>query len=287
MATTAANPPLVVGIDGSEVALIALDWAAEEAAANGWPLKLVYVAERYAAHVSTMVVGREIADAVFAQARERLRSRGRRGLEVAAVARHGSPRRVLLRESSRTRGLVVGREGAGQFAELTLGSTALACATHARVPVTVVPRSWRPRRAGERTITLGVDDSPRCHAAIEYAFATASRQGARITAVFAVRRPEPVLTKEQDVDADGETQAKRILTEQLSEWRSKFPEVEVAEVVAAGHAAAVIKQHATDADLIVIGGRGQGTVTGMLLGSIARAVLQHVDRPVAVVHSPK
>lgn len=287
MATAAANPPLVVGIDGSESALIALDWAADEAAANGWPLRLVYVAERYAAHVSTMVVGREIADAVFAEARRRLRTRGRRELEVGAVARHGSPRRMLLREASRTRGLVVGRVGAGQFAELTLGSTSLASATHARIPVTVVPRSWRPRRQGERSITLGVDDSPRCHAAIEYAFATASRQGARIVAVFAVRRPEPVVTKEQAIDADGDVEAKRIVSEQLSEWRSKFPEVEVTEVVAAGHAAAVIKQHATDADLVVIGGRGQGTVTGMLLGSIARAVLQHVDRPIAVVHAPK
>lgn len=283
MATTAANPPLVVGIDGSEAALIALDWASDEAAANGWPLRLVYVAERYAAHVSTMVVGREIADAVFAEARQRLRGRGRRALEVTAVMRHGSPRRVLLREASRTRGLVIGREGAGQFAELTLGSTAFACAMHARVPVTVVPRSWRPRRSGERTITLGVDGSPRCRAVIEYAFATASRQGARIVAVFAVRRPEPVLTPEQAVDSEGETKAKRILAEQLSEWRSKFPEVRVTEVVEAGHAAAVIKQHAADADLVVVGARGHGTVTGMLLGSIARAVLQHVDRPVAVV----
>ncbi|MFW6091238.1 MAG: universal stress protein [Actinomycetota bacterium] len=282
MATTAANPPLVVGVDGSEVALIALDWASDEAAANGWPLRLVYVAERYAAHVSTMVVGREIADTVFAEARQRLRRRGRRGLEVTAAMRHGSPRRVLLREASRTRGLVIGREGAGQFAELTLGSTALACATHARVPVIVVPRSWRPRQAGERTIVLGVDGSPRCRAAIEYAFATAARQGARIVAVLAVRRPEREAT-EQVIDSDGAAQAKRILTEQLDEWRSKFPEVPVTEVVEAGHAAAVIKRHAADADLVVVGGRGQGTVTGMLLGSIARAVLQHVDRPVAVV----
>src|SRR5690606_15555547 len=135
MATTAANPPLVVGIDGSESALIALDWAAGEAAANAWPLRLVYVAERYAAHVSTMVVGRELAAAVFADARQRLKERGRSGLEVTTVSRYGSPRRVLLREASHTRGLVVGREGAGQFAELTLGSTSLACATHARVPV--------------------------------------------------------------------------------------------------------------------------------------------------------
>jgi nucleotide-binding universal stress UspA family protein len=37
----------------------------------------------------------------------------------------------------------------------------------------------------------------------------------------------------------------------------------------------------------VIGGRGHGTVTGMLLGSVARAILRHVDRPIIVVHQPE
>jgi nucleotide-binding universal stress UspA family protein len=37
----------------------------------------------------------------------------------------------------------------------------------------------------------------------------------------------------------------------------------------------------------VIGGRGHGTVTGMLLGSVARAVLRHVDHPIAVIHEPR
>lgn len=76
------------------------------------------------------------------------------------------------------------------------------------------------------------------------------------------------------------------LAEQLAAWRSRFPDVEATEVVASGHPAAVIKEHAVDADMVVISGRGHGEVTGMLVGSIARAVLHHVDRPIAVVHQP-
>src|SRR5262249_13006929 len=41
-----------------------------------------------------------------------------------------------------------------------------------------------------------------------------------------------------------------------------------------------------DADLIVLGSRGLGTVSGVFLGSVSHAVLKHTRRPVLVVHPP-
>lgn len=290
MPSTVDTPPILVGIDGSESALIALDWAAEEAAANGWPLRLVNAYEEIPL-VPVMVAktARGLAEDLLREARERLGSHGYADLDVSAVARHGTPRRVLLRESVGVRALVVGREGAGLFTELAVGSTSLACVTHARVPVVVVPETWHPVKREQRVITVGVDGSPRCQAAVEYAFATASRWRARIAAVFAVRRAEPSPADFVTMESDGLASAERVLAEQLAGWRAKFPDVDVTEVVVSGHPAAVIKQHAADAaaDLVVIGGRGHGELTGMLLGSIARAVLHHVDRPIAVVHQPR
>jgi nucleotide-binding universal stress UspA family protein len=290
MATTQTNSYLAVGVDGSAASLAALDWAADEAARHQWPLRMVHAyGEAAPVHrmVSTVPIGREAAEAMFSDARERLAAHGHADLEVSTVATEGSPRGVLLHSDLGAHTLVVGRRGAGQFAELLLGSTALACAAHARVPVVVVPETWQPAARTEQVITLGVDGSARSDAAIEYAFVTASRRQARIVAVFALQRPTPVLAAAATADPEAHAEAAHMLSEQLAPWRAKFPDVAVREIVADGHPVAVLKEYSEDADLVVVGGRGHGVVTGLLLGSVAQAVLTHVNRPVAVVHEPK
>ncbi|HEX6335335.1 MAG TPA: universal stress protein [Jiangellaceae bacterium] len=280
------NPPVVVGIDGSEAALVALDWAAAEAAASGWSLLLVNAYEE-APLVPVMVAktAHEAADEILREAQAHLVARGHADLDVSMIARHGFPRRVLLHEAAAARALVVGREGAGRLTELVLGSTSLACATHAKVPVVVVPATWRPDEAERRVIVVGVDGSPRCQAAIEFAFVTASKWKARLVAVVGVRQHAGPGAA-HPADPPDKSQAAAMLADRLSGRRAEFPDVEVTEVIASGHAADVLADQAEGADLVVIGGRGHGVVTGTLLGSVARAVLHHVEQPIAVVHQP-
>jgi nucleotide-binding universal stress UspA family protein len=267
-----AAPPIVVGIDGSEAALSALDWAATEAARDGWPLVLVNAVEDYALEVATTSVVHPATEAVLGQAWQRLEAGGFAGLAVSTVTRRGNPRRVLLRTAAGARMLVLGRKGTGQFTELLLGSSALACATHAKVPVVVVPAGWQPLR--HEVVTVGVDGSPCSKKALEFAFTAAMRWRARLVAVLATRTPT------------AQPAAAHLLSEQIAACRDAFPDVPVTEVVEPGHPAAAIKRHGTDSDLVVVGSRGHGAVTGMLLGSVAQALLHHLDRPVAVIHSP-
>jgi nucleotide-binding universal stress UspA family protein len=50
-----------------------------------------------------------------------------------------------------------------------------------------------------------------------------------------------------------------------------------------GPAASAILRHAEDAAMIVVGSRGRGPVSGLLLGSVSRAVVTRASAPVAVV----
>jgi nucleotide-binding universal stress UspA family protein len=86
MSTDVVNSPIVVGIDGSESALIAMRWAAQEADAHGWSLRLVNAYEQLPA-TPTMVAKTtlEVAEESLREARKILESRSYAGLDVSTV----------------------------------------------------------------------------------------------------------------------------------------------------------------------------------------------------------
>jgi nucleotide-binding universal stress UspA family protein len=53
--------------------------------------------------------------------------------------------------------------------------------------------------------------------------------------------------------------------------------------LAAGHPARAILHAAESAELVVVGFRGRGGFTGLLLGSVSQTVLHHAHRPTAIV----
>ena len=131
---------ILVGVDGSEDSRRALEWAAELAAPLG--------AEVVAVHALGLLEHLEAGADLVSVFEERWCAPLAEHPEVRArrVVEDGPPAMVLLRLADQEEAdlVVVGSRGVGGFDELLLGSTSTQVTHHARVPVTVIPRSWRP-----------------------------------------------------------------------------------------------------------------------------------------------
>jgi nucleotide-binding universal stress UspA family protein len=132
---------IVVGVDGSEHARQALDWAVTEAALRGGRCLLVRAHDvgldfLAVPHDSPLKVAAAVLDRDVAAARKR-------GCVAEGRVVVGSPARVLIDASDGADLLVVGTRGRGAVTGALLGSVSTACVHHARCPVVVVPP---PRR---------------------------------------------------------------------------------------------------------------------------------------------
>jgi nucleotide-binding universal stress UspA family protein len=136
-----------------------------------------------------------------------------------------------------------------------------------------------------RKVIVGVDGSECGQDALEWAREYVQAVGGRLTAVTAWHYP-PMPTGPGLVpptDYDPESTAHTVLANALEVSGVKPSEVE--QVVAEGSAAAVLIELSRDADLLVVGTRGHGGFTGMLLGSVSAHCVHHAHCPVVVVRS--
>ncbi|MET9021522.1 universal stress protein [Actinopolymorpha sp. NPDC004070] len=308
------NPAIVVGVDGSDNGLRALDWALEEAAAHRCPVRLVYAyvpfahrrAERVHGASPRMIAMYEEGREVFAAARAHLAGHLHADLVVGTALYEGAPARVLAEMVSRARMCVVGRRGRSGLASLLPGSTSMSLAVHARVPVVVVPARREPAAGtagggaevgeangrggpGGPRVVVGVDLPSTGETAVEFAFEEATARGLPLLAVAAWDLTDPyVYSPAALTEAVAESQARvtRSLAQTLAPWREKYAEVPLATLVERSHPVAALVGLSRPADLLVLGGRVHPP-SELVTGSTARAVLRRVACPVAVVHDPE
>jgi nucleotide-binding universal stress UspA family protein len=109
--------PLIVGVDGSEPSLRAVDWAADEAALRGVPLRLVHASlwERYEGTAPAEDLGEPseqvLADGIVGGAARRARTR-QPDLQVSTEVLPEEPEYALVREGTHASALVLGPGGA-------------------------------------------------------------------------------------------------------------------------------------------------------------------------------
>ena len=139
---------VVVGVDGSETAKMAVRWAAREASLRGLKIQLVSVWEipmySYAFGFGIAEIPEEMrkglierAEEIVAIALDEARAEAR-DVEIETHAVEGQPANVLLDVAEGADLLVVGSRGLGGFRELLLGSVSQQCSQHAPCPVVIV-----------------------------------------------------------------------------------------------------------------------------------------------------
>ncbi|MBA6433720.1 universal stress protein [Streptomyces sp. GMR22] len=196
--------PVVVGVDGSDAASDALDWAAELAGRRGLPLRVVHASlwERYEGYIPGTAADRPAerlhSEAVLAAAAERA---GRRvpTLKVMTDLAADDAVTALLRAGKSAEALVVGSRGRGEFASLLLGSVGLGIAARAQCPVVVVRGRPENVRGAMNRVVVGIAERERPgeqepappSAAVAFALREARLRGVELEAVHAWRCAGP------------------------------------------------------------------------------------------------
>jgi nucleotide-binding universal stress UspA family protein len=276
--------PIVVGTDGSEESLRAVEWAAGEAILHAVSLRIVSAALLAPAMTALQIRSDRdhVADFIRSErdlALDAAASRAARvapGLVIVTDPVAGLPAQGVTASGSGAAMLVVGCRGAGAFTALTLGSVSRHAAAHAACPVVVV-RDLLPAASG--LIGVGVGDLDDCADPLTFAFDEASLRKAAVLAIHAWPGPVPEAPESPAAAAAGAR-----LAELMESWASKYPGVPVSQQVVPGHPAQALIGLSARADLVVIGRHGAHPGPHGP-GPTRHAVLSHAHGPVAVIPS--
>ncbi|MGY1727030.1 universal stress protein [Geodermatophilus sp. SYSU D01062] len=145
-------------------------------------------------------------------------------------------------------------------------------------------------RAHGPRVVVGVDGSAGARAALRFALDDAVRRDVPVEAVTVYRPPEAWM----DFDVVGDVhydraeaaaveRAETFVEEVLREVPEPHPVIHVTAVL--GSAAEGLVRESEGADLLVVGSRGHGGFSSVLLGSTGLQCVLHAPCPVTVVHS--
>jgi nucleotide-binding universal stress UspA family protein len=230
--------PIVVGIDGSQAAIHAAIWAADEAMSRGLPLRLVHVID------IEDEVDSELDGDPSEVAREWPETeQGLASLKVAATAVHGTGKpidletrvlwgaidQMLIKESTEATMLCVGSVGIAPLCHEVLGSIAATVAEQAHSPVAVIRTPHIAPTSEPDWIVAVIDDTPAIEMVVDYAVDEARLRRAPVLALG-------VPSRHHEVHYDD-------LQRRVDCWRHDHPDVHIYPVSVPTDAATFLAQH--------------------------------------------
>lgn len=273
-----APPPVVVGYDGSPTARAALMVAAGEAVRRDRHLLIVFAEE------SSLEFAREVGRAdPLAEALEIVQTLIARPL-VRVRDRIGPAARVLCEQAEHAELLVVGRGEQGLLAWFA-GSVALDVICQAPCPVMVVGDPG-PHVPHSGPVVAGVDRE-HSEEVLQAAFREADLRGCELVVVHSWNHvhwlgPDGLETISVDDEVVREHHV-QWLRDIVAPFQRKYPAVAVTEAPREGKPASVLMQSSGAASLIVVGTRGRGPLSGLILGSVGQRLVRDALCPVMVV----
>jgi nucleotide-binding universal stress UspA family protein len=287
---------IIVGFDHSDGARTAVRWAADEAQVRGCRLSVVtsynipvggdFIAAWPAADVHAIV--NDAATQALEEVAAGLRVT-HPDLDVVTSVTTQPAWSALVDGAKADDLVVVGASSHSGAKAFWLGSTPRAVVRHAPCPVVVVRGAGVPHRP-ERVI-VGFDGSDAAADALRWALDEADRLGAPVRVVHAWEYPYGPLAGDVPMGAvDFATAQVKDLTRvdaacvldagvELARERAN---ADVEGVLVEGTPASALLSFVQDGDLLVIGTRGRGALSGAF-GSTANAILDRANVPIVVV----
>ncbi len=133
-------------------------------------------------------------------------------------------------------------------------------------------------------VTVGVDGSPASNEALNWAAKEAILRHAILEVDHVWSLPNMGYGGYVSQLDDFESDAKLLLDKIAAEATAKYPEITVEANLLQGPPAQALIERGMSSDMVVVGSRGHGGFTGLMLGSVSQQLVHHAAFPVVVIH---
>jgi nucleotide-binding universal stress UspA family protein len=269
------QPAVVVGIDGSQAAIRAAEWAVDEAVSREVPLRLIEVIPERVEPAPLVSVGNVRMELEYGETALRIASAAveatGKAVKVETAILQGDPAATLIAESRDAAMICIGSVGIGRFARAFLGSTATELADAAHCPVAIIRTRHSQPKPDSRLIVVAVNNSPDNEDVVEEAMKEAQLRQAPVLAVG-------VLQKDTGDMPSAE------LDRRVQGWGRRHPGVKIYAGATRTEIADFLAVMDRTIQLAVIG-RADVDQVARLIGPHRHPILGHAECSVLVVRS--
>ncbi|KAA5831291.1 universal stress protein [Saccharopolyspora hirsuta] len=134
-----------------------------------------------------------------------------------------------------------------------------------------------------QTVVVGLDGSDESVRALRWAANQVKEVGGIVHAVMVWHQPVQFGYRLPTPDTELEQRARKSLDAAVDRIKGEFPSVDLRSRLIRGHVVDEMVGLSKQADLLVVGNKGHGAFTGMMVGSVALKLVHHAACPVVVV----